>query len=140
VGLPAGPAGALHLYPARLRQRKWRGWRLGTQSGTVEDMASNAGSIPRGRMLEILTHLPNFLRLYWRLFRDRRVSIWPKAMLVAALVYVVLPFDLIPDFIFGIGEIDDLVVVLLAARWFIAWCPPDVVQEHARAIDAGRRG
>ncbi|HLY38961.1 MAG TPA: DUF1232 domain-containing protein [Candidatus Binatia bacterium] len=101
-------------------------------------MATIGASIPRARVLDIVFHLPNFIRLYWRLFRDRRVSIWPKAMLVAALAYVVFPFDLIPDMIVGIGEIDDAVIFIAAARWFLAWCPPEVVREHARAID-GRR-
>jgi hypothetical protein len=27
-----------------------------------------------GRFLQLIRHLPNFARLYWRLFRDRRVS------------------------------------------------------------------
>ena len=99
-------------------------------------MAPDAGSAwsARSRVIEVLFHLPNLIRLYWRLLRDPRVSIWPKAMLVGALAYVVLPFDLIPDFIPFVGEIDDLVVVIVAARWFMLWCPPEVVREHARAL------
>ena len=89
-------------------------------------------------MLNVLFHLPNFIRLYWRLLRDRRVSVWPKALLVGALAYVVLPFDLIPDVIPFVGEVDDVVILLAAARWFLAWCPPAVVREHAAVID-GRR-
>src|SRR5262249_31200620 len=115
-----------HLYRARRTQRKGRRWRRRTVSGSVIGMATSSASIPRARVLDIGLHLPTFVRLYWRLFRDRRVSIWPKAMLVAALAYVVLPFDLIPDVIVGIGEIDDAVIVIAAARWFLAWCPPDV--------------
>jgi len=88
--------------------------------------------------LELLLHLPNLIRLYWRLFRDSRVSWAPKALLVGALGYVILPFDIIPDAIPLFGEVDDLVILLAAARTFIRWCPPDVVQEHVRAID-GRR-
>ncbi len=101
-------------------------------------MTTSGTSIPRARVLDIVLHLPNFVRLYWRLLHDRRVSIWPKAMLVAALAYVVFPFDLIPDVIPIVGEIDDAVILIAAAHWFIAWCPSDVVREHARAID-GRR-
>jgi len=93
----------------------------------------------RARVTEVLLHLPSFVRLYWRLFWDTRVSIWPKALLVAALGYVILPFDLIPDVIPGIGEVDDLVILLVAARWFLQWCPSEVVQEHARAIERNRR-
>ena len=86
----------------------------------------------------MLFHLPSLIRLYWRLLRDPRVSPWPKALLGGALAYVVLPFDLIPDVIPFVGEIDDLVVVVVAARWFIQLCPPEVVREHAQAIDARR--
>jgi uncharacterized membrane protein YkvA (DUF1232 family) len=87
--------------------------------------------------LRVMFQLPRLLRLYWRLFRDQRVSVWPKAMLVAAALYVVLPFDLIPDVIPFVGELDDLVVLITAAHWFLAWCPPEVVREHTRALDAG---
>jgi uncharacterized membrane protein YkvA (DUF1232 family) len=51
----------------------------------------------------------------------------------------VLPFDLIPDTIPFIGELDDLVVLITAAHWFIGWCPPEVVSEHVRALGRGTR-
>jgi uncharacterized membrane protein YkvA (DUF1232 family) len=86
--------------------------------------------------LKVLTALPGLIRLYWRLLRDRRVSFWPKALMVAALAYVVLPFDLIPDTLPIIGEVDDLVILIAAARWFIRLCPPDVVAEHVQTIGA----
>ncbi len=103
-------------------------------------MARDTGSAwsGRSRAIDVLFHLPNLIRLYWRLLRDPRVSVWPKAMLVGALAYVALPFDLIPDVIPFLGEIDDLVIVIVAARWFMQWCPPEVVREHAQAIDARR--
>ena len=96
-------------------------------------MALSSTSLPRylftERFLQVLRHLPNFARLYWRLFRDRRVSILPKALLVLTLVYVISPFDLIPDFIPVIGEMDDLAVVLSGLWLFIRLCPPEVVRE-----------
>jgi uncharacterized membrane protein YkvA (DUF1232 family) len=88
------------------------------------------------RWFRMVRHLPNFVRLYWRLFRDRRVSIWPKALLVLSLVYVVSPIDIIPDVIPIVGEIDDLVVLIVVCRLFMQMCPRDVVQEHVREIDA----
>ena len=96
-------------------------------------MALSSTSLPRylftERFLQVLRHLPNFARLYWRLFRDRRVSILPKALLVLTLVYVISPFDLIPDFIPVIGEMDDVAVVLSVLWLFIRLCPPEVVRE-----------
>lgn len=37
-----------------------------------------------------------------------------KAMLLAALAYFVMPFDVIPDFILGFGFTDDMTVLLTA--------------------------
>ena len=90
----------------------------------------------------MLLHLPNFARLYWRLFRDWRVPILPKALLVLTLVYVVSPLDVIPDFIPVIGEMDDIVVVLSGLWLFIRLCPPEVVREtvHDIAARAKARG
>ena len=90
----------------------------------------------------MLLHLPNFARLYWRLFRNWRVPILPKALLVLTLVYVVSPLDVIPDFIPVIGEMDDIVVVLSGLWLFIRLCPPEVVREtvHDIAARAKARG
>lgn len=101
-------------------------------------MSVPAGPTPGPKQLDwqLLRQLPNFVRLYWRLFRDQRVSIWPKALLVLSVAYIVFPFDLLPDTIPFIGEIDDLVIFLAACKGFMYLCPRDVVQEHVRRIDA----
>jgi uncharacterized membrane protein YkvA (DUF1232 family) len=81
-----------------------------------------------GGLLKLFLHLPNFARLYWRLFRDRRVSILPKLLLVLTFLYFVWPFDVIPDFLPVIGEMDD-VAILLSGLWlFVRLCPPEVVR------------
>jgi uncharacterized membrane protein YkvA (DUF1232 family) len=89
------------------------------------------------RAIRFIQNIPHFIRLYWRLLQDRRVSIWPKALLMLSVLYVLSPIDIIPDFIPFVGEIDDLVVVIAVCRVFIYMCPRDVVQEHVRRIDAG---
>lgn len=89
------------------------------------------------RGLRFLKNLPNFVRLYWRLLGDRRVSLWPKALLLLSFLYVLSPIDLIPDVIPFIGEVDDLVLLIVACRLFIYLCPPEAVREHVRRIDAG---
>jgi uncharacterized membrane protein YkvA (DUF1232 family) len=89
-----------------------------------------------GRFLQVLRHLRNFARLYWRLFLDRRVSILPKALLVVTLLYVISPVDIAPDFVPLIGEVDDLVVVLAGLWLFVRLCPPVVVRQTVRDIAA----
>lgn len=88
------------------------------------------------RWLRLVRHLPNFVRLYWRLFWDRRVSVWPKGLLLLSLLYWVSPIDIISDVIPVVGEIDDLVVLIVVCRLFMYMCPREVVQEHVGRIDA----
>jgi uncharacterized membrane protein YkvA (DUF1232 family) len=89
------------------------------------------------RVLRLLRHLPQFVRLYWRLLWDPRVSTWPKALLVLSIIYVLSPVDLIPDVLPFIGEVDDLVVFIVVCKLFMYLCPRQVVQEHVRRIGAG---
>lgn len=107
------------------------------------DVPISTSSLPRflftGRLLQVLLHLPDFIRLYWRLFRDLRVPILAKAFLIATLAYVVWPLDLIPEYIPVIGEVDDLAVVLSGLWLFIRLCPPEVVRERVLEIAEERR-
>jgi len=90
------------------------------------------------RLLQFLLHLPNFLKLFSRLVRDPRVALCSKLVPLGVLGYLILPVDLLPDVFLVLGQIDDLVVILLGLRLFIRLCPPEVVQEHVKAIAAGR--
>jgi uncharacterized membrane protein YkvA (DUF1232 family) len=75
-------------------------------------------------------------RLAWRLFWDRRVPFWTKLIPPAALAYLFFPFDIIPDMALGLGQLDDVAVLLLGAKLFIELSPPDVVREHLLALGA----
>lgn len=67
------------------------------------------------------------VKLILRLLGDRRVNVLLKLLPIGSLVYLVLP-DLAP------GPIDDAAVIWLGAYLFVELCPPDVVQEHMRAL------
>jgi len=83
------------------------------------------------RALFLLIRFKGVARLLWRLTLDRRVALPLKMLLPAAVAYMVLPVDVIPDFLpWGIGRIDDLLVLILAAVTFIALAPREVVAEH----------
>ena len=75
-------------------------------------------------------------RLAWRLFWDRRVPMWTKLIPPAALAYVIFPIDLIPDVALGLGQLDDIAVLLIGVKLFIELAPPDVVREHLLALGA----
>ena len=75
-------------------------------------------------------------RLAWRLFWDRRVPVWAKLIPPVALAYVLFPVDIIPDVALGLGQLDDVAVLLIGIKLFIELAPPDVVHEHLRALGA----
>ena len=75
-------------------------------------------------------------RLAWRLFWDLRVPMWTKLIPPAALAYLLFPIDLIPDVALGLGQLDDVAVLLIGVKLFIELAPPDVVREHLLALGA----
>ena len=86
------------------------------------------------RMARLVIKLPTYARVVWGILRDPRTPIGLKGMLAAALAYVVLPVDLIPDMIPILGQADDLTVLLLVLDLFIQNAPAEVRAEHtARA-------
>jgi uncharacterized membrane protein YkvA (DUF1232 family) len=61
---------------------------------------------------------------------DRKTPASAKAVLLAALAYFVMPADMIPDFLVGLGFTDDMAVLLTAVR---ALSPHITAQHHAEA-------
>jgi uncharacterized membrane protein YkvA (DUF1232 family) len=60
--------------------------------------------------------IPDCLVLVSRLARDSRISRPRRALLFLVLAYLALPIDLVPDFLPGIGQLDDAVLLGLALR------------------------
>lgn len=79
------------------------------------------------------------MQLVWRLMLDSRVPATTKFIVPAVAVYLLSPIDLIPEgFLLFFGMIDDLAVLFFGTKFFISLCPPDVVEEHRRALGGGR--
>jgi uncharacterized membrane protein YkvA (DUF1232 family) len=79
------------------------------------------------------------LRLAIRLLREPAVPLRLKLVPLAAGLYVLMPFDLIPDLLLVFGQLDDLAVVAAAVESFVGWCPPNLVTFHETAIVEGRQ-
>jgi uncharacterized membrane protein YkvA (DUF1232 family) len=79
---------------------------------------------------EYLFLLPRLVRLIWRLTRDPRVPARSKATLVMLGAYVASPVDLIPDFIPGLGQLDDVVIAAFALDQILNRIPDHIVREH----------
>jgi len=101
----------------------------------------------RSAARELATLVPNLVLLFRGLLRDPRVPRGSKALLWFAVVWVVSPIDLIPEFIPIAGPLDDAIVAAVVLRHVLRTSGPDVVGEHWRGdpatldriLGAGRR-
>ncbi len=74
------------------------------------------------------------LRLTWRLLFDERVPVSAKLIPLGAVLYIISPIDIIPDFLIALGLLDDIGVFLMALRMFQQAAPADIVEEHRRQL------
>jgi uncharacterized membrane protein YkvA (DUF1232 family) len=74
-------------------------------------------------------------KLTLRLLKDRRVPIWKKVIPFVGFLYVLSPFDLIPDVLIGLGQLDDVGVILLSLRLFERSVDPMIVEQHRAVLD-----
>ena len=65
---------------------------------------------------------------YQRLQKHPQTPKFAKALLWLAIGYVLMPFDLIPDFLPVIGQLDELVIVPLLLYWALKLTPTDIVE------------
>ncbi len=74
-------------------------------------------------------------KFVWRMLRDPAVPLRAKAVLPFVLAYVASPIDLIPDFIPVVGQLDDLLVVLMGFGLFLWLTPRHIVEHHLRDFE-----
>jgi uncharacterized membrane protein YkvA (DUF1232 family) len=65
---------------------------------------------------------------------DRRTPLYVKAMLIGAMVYFVVPDDLIPDYIAVIGYADDAAVVAAAFKVVSSHIKPEHREAARRTL------
>jgi uncharacterized membrane protein YkvA (DUF1232 family) len=85
---------------------------------------------PQTSLKEYALLAPRLVKLVLRLMRDPRVPARSKAMLFVLGGYLASPIDIIPDFIVGIGHLDDLVVAAFALNQILNRVDDDIVREH----------
>lgn len=70
------------------------------------------------------------IKIYRGIAKDPRTPLLPKLLLGLAIGYLVLPFDLIPDWIPVIGLLDDILIVPGLVILALKMIPREVVNEH----------
>lgn len=105
-------------------------------SEDVEEPRKKRGRRPAVRrfiaaaaLMPLASRAPLYARLMWSLVSDNRTPAPRKAMLGAALGYIVLGRDIVPDRVPILGQLDDLVVVALATELFLDGLDEDLLGE-----------
>jgi uncharacterized membrane protein YkvA (DUF1232 family) len=74
--------------------------------------------------------VPDCLVLFRRLIADPAVPRRRKLVLGAMVVYLATPIDLVPDFLPGIGQLDDAILVALVLRYVLRAGGGGLLSEH----------
>lgn len=79
------------------------------------------------------------LAYYRALTIDPRTPLAAKWLIAAALAYLLMPFDLIPDFIPVLGQLDDLIIVPSLVWLGLRCIPLSLKQEIRRAVEKAHK-
>ena len=83
-----------------------------------KEAVKKAPTIPKDPFKDLWAYFQAMLRLIRAYYRReyRNVPVQNLVMIVGAIIYILNPFDLIPDWIAGLGFADDAVVLAFAVR------------------------
>jgi uncharacterized membrane protein YkvA (DUF1232 family) len=93
----------------------------------------------RTRLVDLLRLVPDVVRLVRRLVADRSVPRRVRVVLVVLLGYLLLPIDLVPDFIPVVGYLDDAVIVALVLRFVTRAAGAAALDRHWPGTPEGLR-
>jgi uncharacterized membrane protein YkvA (DUF1232 family) len=119
------------------------GWLLvGVGVAVLAYLVLIAALLLAGRRMDaraLARFIPDCLVLLRRLIGDERVPRRRKVALLALVVYLSMPIDLVPDFIPVVGQLDDVLVAALALRYALRLGGPDLLRQHWPGPDRSLR-
>ncbi len=96
----------------------------------AKDWTSEKTGKAGNKLAEYLFLLPDFFILVSRVAMDKRVPTKRKLMLGGIIAYVMMPLDIIPDFIPVLGSVDDLVLVVLGLNMLLNEVDQKVLEDN----------
>jgi uncharacterized membrane protein YkvA (DUF1232 family) len=88
------------------------------------------------KLREFTGTLKREITIYRLVLKDKRTPLIPKLLLFLSIGYLLMPFDLIPDFIPVIGQIDDVIIAPLLFYTALKLIPNYIIEEY-RNLDYG---
>jgi uncharacterized membrane protein YkvA (DUF1232 family) len=86
---------------------------------------------------DALRLLPDLLRVLRRMAADRTVPTSVRIKLGLLLAYLLLPLDLVPDFLPVIGHADDVIIVAFVLRSALRSAGPEPLRRHWPGTPSG---
>ena len=86
------------------------------------------------QLKKVAAQLKQEFEVYRLVLKHPKTPVIAKILLGLAIGYVLMPFDLIPDFIPLIGQLDDVVIVPLLVYMALKMIPDGVVNECRKQI------
>ena len=93
-------------------------------------IAALAAAGRRADAAALARFVPDCIVLIRRLAADPSVPRWRKLVLVATAAYLLMPLDLVPDFVPVAGQLDDAIVVGLALRVVVRGGDRSLLRTH----------
>ncbi len=81
------------------------------------------------RLKSIGRNLKHEIKVYQLVLKDKRTPKMAKFLLWLAVGYLLLPFDIIPDFLPVIGQLDDAIIVPALVILALKMIPKEVIND-----------
>lgn len=102
-----------------------------------DQIAQRGGTLRGSTWAELVRFLPDVARLLVDVTRDPRVPLRAKATAGALAAYMLSPIDVVPDFLPGVGQMDDVALVVWGLRRLFRSAGYDVLRELWRGSERG---
>ena len=86
------------------------------------------------KLKELYRTFKREIKVYKLALEDKRTPKLGKFFLGLAIGYLFFPFDLIPDFIPILGQIDELIVIPLLVYIALKFIPDEIISEQREKI------
>jgi uncharacterized membrane protein YkvA (DUF1232 family) len=84
--------------------------------------------------------LQSKLALAFALMHDERIPTGLRLLPPLLILYLALPLDIIPDFIPVIGQVDDVMVLLIGGALLMKFAPVGLLDERISQLEAAAAG
>lgn len=84
-----------------------------------------------GKRLQFLLKFHKSVPFVTDFFVSKEVTIGSKLMFAILIIgYIAFPFDIIPDFLFLFGILDDITIVAFLLQWMVKAAPESLKEKH----------